>query len=181
VAHGEEEEKSLLMAHAIVPNLQTPLSVSLCRRMEIVEQRVFTNLGPPEEHDDRRWVLDTGATKHMTGAKHFFTELDTQICGQIKFDDGTVPKIEGRGNIVLICKSGEHHTLTGVYYIPRLKASILNIGQLDENSCHISIHRGVLHIFDQADRLLAKVNRLASRLYYLELHVSQPVCLSART
>jgi hypothetical protein len=63
----------------------------------------------------------------------------------------------------------------------RLKTSILSIGQLDENGCRISIHHGVLRIFNQGNQLLAKVNRSASRLYYLELHAGQSVCLSART
>jgi hypothetical protein len=117
----------------------------------------------------------------MIGAKHFFTEPDTQIYGQVKFGDGSVTKIEGRGNIILICKSGEHHTLTGVYYIPRLKTSIISIGQLDGTDFRVTIHLSVLRIFDQDDRLLARVNRSASRLYYLELHVGQPVCLAAWT
>jgi hypothetical protein len=43
-----------------------------------------------------------------------------------------------------------------------LKTSILSIGQLDENDCRVTIHRGVLQIFDQANRLLAKVNRSTS-------------------
>jgi hypothetical protein len=130
--------------------------------MEIVEQ----------------WVFDMGATNHMIGAKHLFIELDTQIYGQVKFGDASVTKIEGWGNIIIVYNSRDHHTLTGAYYILRLKTSILSISQLDENGCRISIHHGVLRIFDQADRLLAKVNRLASRLYYLELQVGQPICLT---
>jgi hypothetical protein len=72
------------------------------------------------EHGDRHWVLDTGATNHMTGTNDFFTELDTQICGQVKFGDDSVTKIEGWGSILLTCKSGKHRTLTGVYTISRL-------------------------------------------------------------
>jgi hypothetical protein len=117
----------------------------------------------------------------MTDARHFFTELDTHICGQVKFGDGSITKIEGRGNIILVCKSGEHRTLTGVYYILQLKTIILSIGQLDENDCRVTIHHGMLRIFDQADRLLAKVNRSVLRLYYLELHIEQSICLMART
>jgi hypothetical protein len=178
VAHDEEEEQSLLMAHAFVPNTESTLPPPPRQRVEIVEQKVFANLGSPEEHDDKRWVLDTGATNHMTDTKHYFTELDTMICDQVKFGDGSVMKIGGRGNIVLVYKSGEHRTLTRVYYIPWLNASILSIDQLDETDCRVTIHRGVMRIFDHDDRLLAKVNCSMSWLYYLELHVGQPVCLT---
>jgi hypothetical protein len=33
-----------------------------------------------------------------------------------------------------------------VYYIPALKNSIINIGQLDENGSWVEIEDGVLHI-----------------------------------
>jgi hypothetical protein len=54
----------------------------------------------------------------MSGSHHFFSELDTQICGQVKFGDGSVTKIEGRRTIILACENGKHHALTGLYYIP---------------------------------------------------------------
>jgi hypothetical protein len=124
-------------------------------------------------------VLDTGATNHITGSKEIFAELDTQIYGTIKFSDGSITNIEDRGTIILTCKNGKHRALTGVYYIPRLKASILSIGQLDETGCHVDINGGILRIFDQHGVLLAKVTRDNSRLYYLDLVVGRPVCLAA--
>jgi hypothetical protein len=124
-------------------------------------------------------VLDTGATNHITGSKEIFAELDTQIYGTIKFSDGSITNIEDRGTIILTCKNGKHRALTGVYYIPRLKASILSIGQLDETGCHVNINGGILRIFDQHGVLLAKVTQDNSRLYYLDLVVGRPVCLAA--
>jgi hypothetical protein len=70
--------------------------------------------------------------------------------------------------------------LTGVYYIPRLKASILSIGQLDETGCRVDINGGILCIFDQHDVLLAKVAQDNSCLYYLDLVVGRPVPHDAR-
>jgi hypothetical protein len=124
-------------------------------------------------------VLDTGATNHITGSKEIFAELDTQIYDTVKFGDGSITNIEDRGTIILTCKNGEHRALTGVYYIPRLKASILSIGQLDETGCHVNINGGILRIFDQHGVLLAKVARDNSRLDYLDLVVGRPVCLAA--
>jgi hypothetical protein len=78
-----------------------------------------------------------GATNHITGFCHFFIELNTQMYGQVKFSDESVTNIEG-----------EHRTLTGVYYIPRLKTSILGIGQLDETGCRVTIYGSVLRVYD---------------------------------
>jgi hypothetical protein len=35
----------------------------------------------------------------------------------VHFGDNSVVEIEGRGTVVFNCKNGEHHALTGVYYI----------------------------------------------------------------
>jgi hypothetical protein len=193
VAQGEEGEQSLLLAHdaildklpVVIANTATvaPSSPSTAphRVVHIEEQQVFIDLGPPEENDHNRWVLDTGASNHMTGSRDIFAELDPKICGTIKFGDGSIMKIEGRGSIILTCKDGGHRTLTRVYFIPRLRASILSLEQLYKTGCRINFDRGVLQIYDERGHLLAKVLRDASRLYYLKLHVGHPVCLAVHT
>jgi hypothetical protein len=48
--------------------------------VELSEERVFAHIGVSSEHrDHRRWILDTGATNHMTGARKAFSELDSGI------------------------------------------------------------------------------------------------------
>ena len=84
----------------------------------------------------------------MTGARSAFSELDSGIRGMVKFGDGSVVKIEGRGTILFVSKGGEHRKLTDVYFIPRLKANLVSLGQLDETGCFISIERGLLKICD---------------------------------
>jgi hypothetical protein len=181
LAQGEEKEHNLLMAHSIILNPRPPASSTPPphRAVHIHEQKVFADLGSGEQQDRRRWVLDTGATNHMMGSKEIFAELDTQIYDTFKFGDGSITNIEGWGTIILTYKNGEHHTLTGVYYIPQLKASILSIGQRDETSCRVDINGGIMRIFDQHSVLLAKVAWDDSRLYYLDLVVGRPVCLTA--
>jgi hypothetical protein len=175
-AQGEEEEQSLLLAYCTVHDdpigvSPTPVAIpspSVTPRciIHIDEQKVYADLGATEGGDHDRWVLNADTTNHMTGSREIFAELDLQICGTVKLGDGSITQIEGRGNIILTCKNGGHRTLTGVYYIPLLKASIISLGQLDETGCRVDINHYVLWIYDQRD-LLAKVQRDASRLYYL--------------
>ena len=104
----------------------------------------------------------------MSRAKFAFSELDSGIRGTVKFSDGSVIEIEGHGTILFVGKGGNYHKLTGVYFIPRLKANIVSLGNLEKAGCHISIKRGLLMIRD------------ANRLYILKLEVEQPVNFSAR-
>ena len=120
--------------------------------IQLEEERVFAQIGErDEQHEHRQWILDTGATNHMTGARSAFSELDSGIRGTVKFGDGSVVEIEGRGTILFVSKGGEHRKLTDVYFIPRLKANLVSLGQLDETGCFISIERGLLKICDIND------------------------------
>jgi hypothetical protein len=96
------------------------------------------------KNDHQRWILDTRATNHMSGVRSAFTEINFGVRGSIKFGDGSVVEIEGRGTILFLGKSGEHRWLQGVYYIPKLRENIISLGQLDEGGCTIIIKQGVL-------------------------------------
>ena len=73
-----------------------------------------------------------GGNKPYDGARSAFFELDSRICGMVKFSDGSIIEIEWRGTILFVSKGVEHLKLTGVYFIPRLKANLVSLGQLDE-------------------------------------------------
>jgi hypothetical protein len=46
-----------------------------------------------------------------------------------------------------------------VYYIPKLKTSIISLGQLNENGCPSEIRDGFMSLWDRRNRLLAKIPR----------------------
>jgi transposase InsO family protein len=150
-------------------------------QVRLVEHKVLVHLSEEEKNrDTTSWVLDTGATNHMSGARMAFAELDTAVRGSVSFGDGSVANIEGCGTVLFNCKNGEHRSFVGVYYIPRLTSNIISIGQLDEAGYKINIDDGVLRIREQSRRLLARVARRADRLYVLDLDIARPVCLAAR-
>jgi hypothetical protein len=68
----------------------------------------------------------------MIGRGNVFPELDQAVKGTVKFEDGSVINICGKGTIIFFGCHGEHKALTGVYWIPRLKNSIISVGHMDE-------------------------------------------------
>ena len=179
VAQVEEEEPTLLLAHASVelPPAASPAAALL----HIEEPKAHALLGDGSSNDKiDGWCLDTGATHHMTGRREFFTELDSNVRGFVKFGDASGVEIKGVGSVIFTAQSGEHRLLTRVYYIPALRNSIISLGQLDENGSRVEIKDGVMRIWDRRRRLLAKVTRGTNRLYILNVQVAQPFCLAAR-
>jgi hypothetical protein len=116
----------------------------------------------------------------MTGVRVVFSEIDIRVHGTVHFGDGSVTNIEGRSTILIKCKTGGHKALTGVYYIPRLKANIVSLWQMEEAGYKIVLESGFLKLWNRAGTLAAKVKRGASRLYVLHLDVDRLVCLAAQ-
>ena len=90
------------------------------------------------EFEEGLWYLDTGATSHMTCKKNLFYELDESYKGNLRFEDDSRIKIEGRGKILLYSKGDTQITLMNVLYTPKLKANILSLGCFDEQGCQIT-------------------------------------------
>jgi hypothetical protein len=116
--------------------------------VHLMQEKVVACLSDAEQQECHRWVLDTGATNHMTGCKSAFSDLDRAIHGTVRFEDGSVVQIEGIGTVLFSGKNGEHRAFTGVYYIPRLTTNIISVGQLDEMGYKTLIDDGVMRIRD---------------------------------
>lgn len=110
------------------------------------------------------WYLDTGASSHMTGVCDAFVNLDETVHGSVRFGDGSLVTICGKGSIMFWCANGNQRVLADVYFIPKLRANIISLGQLDENACKSVIEHDHLCVFDQQRLLLVRVRRTANHL-----------------
>jgi hypothetical protein len=171
---------SFSLAPVAAPELESnpvPKIPSLAARaIDLVEEKVFAEFNK-EQKECLIWVLDTGATNHMTGCQSAFSNLHQNIHGTVKFEDGSVVQTKGVGTILFQCKNGEHHAFAGVYFIPRLTTNIISVGQLEKGGFQTIIDGGVMRIRDIAGHLLAMVNWSANRLYILNVELASPVCL----
>jgi hypothetical protein len=125
----------------------------------------------PVECPEGVWVLDTGASNHMTGIRSALSQLNDTVTGSVSFGDGSTVKICGLGSVVLQAKQGQHKVLTSVYYIPRLKSNIISLGQLEEGGCDIRLFAGRLTVLDPECNLLVSALRTGNRLYTVKLGV----------
>ncbi|XP_074363905.1 uncharacterized protein LOC141704579, partial [Apium graveolens] len=151
--------------------------------MLINEERVRLNLNQDDKGkhvESNLWYLDNGASNHMTGEYSKFDKLDESIVGQVKFGDGSVVQIKGKGSITLRCKNGEDRKLKEVYYIPSLRSNIISLGQLAEEGYNVMIRGEFLWVRDLQGNLLMKVKRFMNRLYKMIIYSGDAKCLIAR-
>jgi hypothetical protein len=122
-----EEEPALLLAHASIE--LSPAASAAAALLHLDEPRTHALLGDGSSNNKTDgWCFDTGATHHMTDQREFFTELDSDVRGSVKFRDASDVEIKGVDSIIFAAESGEHRLLTGVYYIPALRNSIISLG-----------------------------------------------------
>ena len=69
---------ALVMAHASIE--LPPAASAAMTLLHLDEPRACASLGDRSNNDKTDgWVLNTGATHHMTGHREFFTELDSSV------------------------------------------------------------------------------------------------------
>jgi hypothetical protein len=106
-----EEELTLLPAHASIE--LSPAATAAAALLHLDEPRAHALLGDGSSNDKTGgWCLDTGATHHMTDRREFFTELDSDVQGSVKFGDASVVEIKRVGSVIFTAESGEHRLLT---------------------------------------------------------------------
>ncbi|KAK1409296.1 hypothetical protein QVD17_35822 [Tagetes erecta] len=169
LAQKEDEEPALLLT---VHGEETSNMVLLN------EDRLIPPQGETQVNTGELWYVDNGASNHMTGAKHLFSELNTNVSGQVKFGDSSKVVIKGKGSLLVECKNGEQLIIPDVYYIPALTSNILSLGQLTEEGYDVRMYGDTLKIYDGPNRLVMKIQRSVNRLYKLNLKIVKPVCLS---
>jgi len=135
----------------------------------------FTGDGDPT---GETWYLDNGASNHMTGDREKFRELDSSVTGKVRFGDGSGVDIQGIGSIVFQGKNGEQWVLGDVYYIPKLRANLISLGQLTEIGYRVVLDDDEITVSEKNPyRLIMCVQRTANRLYKIELTPAVPNCL----
>jgi hypothetical protein len=58
--------------------------------------------------------------------REMFSALDEPVHGTVRFGDGFVVKIHGRGTVMFECLTGDHRVLADVYFILSLRSNIVS-------------------------------------------------------
>jgi hypothetical protein len=178
---ADDEQPMLMLAtvntvRTVAPWLEAkPVGVHVPHDVvHLNEEKTF-----PVDRDDETWVLDTGASNHMTRCRAVLKSLDTSVGGTVRFGDGSLVEIKGMGSVLLQTRNKGHKVLTSVYFIPKLKSNIVSLGQFEEGGCKIVIESGFYNLYDVDRCLLARAPRVKNRLYLLKMQLATPVCLVA--
>jgi len=109
------------------------------------------------------WIVDSGATWHMTPHHDWFYTYEPVLEGSVFMGNDYVLKIVGVDIIKIKMFDSFVRTLQAVRHVKGLKKNLLSIGQLDDLGC---IEGGILKVV-KGSLVVIKVEKIAVKLYML--------------
>jgi hypothetical protein len=119
--------------------------------METTEEFVFTaHAGNKSKELKNLWILDSGASHHMTPYKDIFDNLNEGVRGNvIMAKKKTSTPLLGKGSVALKVTNeygGRKLRLTNCSYVPGLDCNLLSMRQLDRLGCEAHIRNGLITV-----------------------------------
>nr|GEZ20195.1 uncharacterized mitochondrial protein AtMg00810-like [Tanacetum cinerariifolium] len=124
----------------------------------------------PKRNRNHEVNLDEAQEK---GNYSYFSELNENIIGRVRFKDGSYVSIKGKGSILFQGKNEEQKLLKDVYYILALQSNVIILRQTTTFGYDISIQGDFLTMRDSWESLLIKFSHSANRLYKAQLKVGK--------
>ena len=81
---------------------------------------------------DSNWVIDSGASFHVTSHIDFFTSYKTGDFGNVRMGNNGVSKIVGIGDVCLETSIGNKLVLKDVRYVPDISLNLISSSRLDD-------------------------------------------------
>ena len=120
----------------------------------------------PKKHSNP-WILDSGASDHMTSLSHFFKNY-TPVSGsnKVKVADGSLSSIIGKGSINL----SKDLNLKNVLHVPKLSSNLLSVHKLCKDSnCHADFYSSHCSIQELGSERRIGSAKQINGLYYLDV------------
>ncbi|KAG6418890.1 hypothetical protein SASPL_121096 [Salvia splendens] len=109
------------------------------------------------------WLLDSGATWHMTPRREWFHKYECIPGGSVYMGNDQALEIAGVGTIKIKMFDGTVRTIQDVRHVRGLKKNLLSLGQLDDLGCKSRIENGILKVI-KGVLVVMKAEKVGSNL-----------------
>lgn len=136
------------------------VAATLTDDMVVVLDESYVNLAISESS----WVIDSGASAHVSSRREFFSSYTPGDHGVLKMGNDGLSKIVGVGDICLVTNLGAKVVLKNVRHVPAIRFNLISVGQLDDEG-FCSTFRDSQWKLTKGSLLLARGKKQPSRLY----------------
>jgi transposase InsO family protein len=119
------------------------------------------------------WVIDSGASTHVTSRQDFFTSYTAGDFGTVKMGNDGLAKIVGIGDVCLEMINGMKLVLRDVKHIPDIRLNLISVGKLDDDGYCSTFHNGQWKLTRGA-MVVTRAHKF-STLYMLQAKLSKGI------
>src|ERR1044072_4507076 len=121
------------------------------------------SLTAPQKHQS--WYLDSGCSRHMTGERHLFQELEFKAGGVVGFGGNQKGKIIGSGTIGY----GKSSSIKNVLLVEGLMHNLLSISQLADNGYDVLFNQKSCKVVSQKDGSILFNGKRKNNIYKISI------------
>lgn len=140
---------------------------------------VFYTALATSDRNNYSWVVDTGATRHMTKDNYDLKNAKLPTTKEVRVANNETIKIDRVGD--LKCKIGQESTaitLSDVHYIPKLCVNLLSISQIVKKGFNVIFDMSGVRIYGQNNKNLIASGKLIDGLFYMNIELSENAYVS---
>ncbi|KAK2403406.1 putative mitochondrial protein [Trifolium repens] len=132
-----------------------------------------------EEDHQEDWYLDTGCSSHMISHREWLINFNSSSKTKIKFADSRTIPAEGVGDVLITGKKGNQALITGILYVPAMKANLLSMGQLLEKGFIIHLENKKMEVFDAQHNTILRAPLSQNRTFQVKISPNESHCLAS--
>ena len=119
------------------------------------------------------WLLDSGATVHITNTKTLMQDL-TPAEHDVTIGDGSIVKANWKGTVYLRINSGHILKLTNVLFIPGFNRNILSLPRLLDHTCWIKGDNSTMALYQGSLKILLVKDEQSGMFYLHSKRITLP-------
>lgn len=117
----------------------------------------------------KKWYIDSGCSKHMTGDASNFTHISPKKSGHVTYGDNNKGRILGVGKI----GTNSSNSIENVLLVEGLKHSLLSVSQLCDKGYLVSFDSQKCLIEHKHDSNIKHVGHRVNNVYMIDLSIKQ--------
>lgn len=119
------------------------------------------------------WVIDSGATVHVTSRSECFTSYTQGEFGVVRMGNNDLSKVVGKGDVNLTTMDGSTLILKDVRHVPDMRLNLISVERLDGEGFCTTFRNGMCKI-SRGSLVVAKGLKM-SKLYVVQENHSEGV------
>jgi hypothetical protein len=98
-------------------------------------------------------VIDSGASRHMTGGRRNFSSMKEETPHKVELGDNNSYAVKGIGHVTIKMESSNSIHHSNVLYVPRLKKNLTYISCLEEKGDKVAFVDGKVLVWYKESKI----------------------------